>query len=210
MPDEKFFFCDTECAPHVFAHVFIKAEFFCIDGDRQHQKRRTAEHPAPGIFSAGKQIGRGTWNDALIQIFYWIFEVAHLICGVCVSNAYRHAVLLGATEYNAGKTIKMGVHNRIRRVGGEKFVQCMAVCGAERVLPRHGENFAAERVNLFIVRAFPCAVRQKIELHACAVYVTVVIHQHRFQSAAVHAGDNLQNTKHNGFLLYKRPKVFSP
>jgi len=146
----------------------------------------------------------------LIQIFYWIFEVAHLICGVCVSNAYRHAVLLGATEYNAGKTIKMGVHNRIRRVGGEKFVQCMAVCGAERVLPRHGENFAAERVNLFIVRAFPCAVRQKIELHACAVYVTVVIHQHRFQSAAVHAGDNLQNTKHNGFLLYKRPKVFSP
>lgn len=98
-----------------------------------------------------------------------------------------HAVLLGATEYNAGKTIKMGVHNSIRRVGGEKFVQCMAVCGAERVLPRHGENFAAERVNLFIVRAFPCAVRQKIELHACAVYVTVVIHQHRFQSATVHA-----------------------
>ena len=46
-------------------------------------------------------------------------------------------------------------------------------------------------------------MRQKIELHACAVYVTVVIHQHRFQSAAVHAGDNLQNTKHNGFLLYK-------
>ena len=29
--------------------------------------------------SAGKQIGRGTWNDALIQIFYWIFEVVHLI-----------------------------------------------------------------------------------------------------------------------------------
>ncbi len=152
----------------------------------------------PNIHSAGKQIGRGTWNDALIQTFYWIFEVVQLICGVCVSNAYRHAVLFGATEYNAGKTIKMGVHNSIRRVGGEKFVQCMAVCGAERVLPRHGENFAAESVNLFIVRAFPCAVRQKIELHACAVYVTVVIHQHRFQSAAVHAGDSLQNTKHNG------------
>ena len=37
-------------------------------------------------------------------------------------------------------------------------------------------------------------MRKEIKLHLLAIHMPIVIHQHSFQSAAIHVGNNLQNT----------------
>ena len=112
---------------------------------------------------------------------------------MCVRNNYGYSspCCFPVNEISRFRTMPMD--NPILRMLVEKVGNLFSVCiEGERMEGDHTVDLATHCLYFIIVCAPFLAVRQKIELHACAVYVTVVVHDHRFGTSPVHDGEKHQ------------------
>ena len=135
-------------------------------------------------------------------------EVAALCTGTAVvvgadTVVERDGVLLGKPrtfgflQDDTAHTVLVDMDDLVFRMRFKERTERFFIPGTKRVQRRQVIDRPAELLDFFAVVAVIVTVRQKIELHGSSVDPAVIIHQHGFEPAAVHVGDDLQYSDHD-------------
>lgn len=115
------------------------------------------------------------------------------MCVVCMRNNYRHrsSCCFPINEISRFRTMPMD--NPILRMLIEKVGNLFPVCTeGEWMEGDHTVDLATHCLYFIIVHTLFLPVYHEIELNPVAVYVTVVVHDHRLSTSPVHDGEKHQ------------------